>query len=631
MPLRYNSQVRRLAALVWVLLTPTAAHAAGVTVSPARFSPLVTQLVVEAQLDSPGKPGVMLTSAQGDPLGWLVPPKYGSEARTWWDGTLAGRLVPQGSYRAALVVKGTTVASAPFRIDWTAPVLRDLRVDNGTTPFAGDRALLTTISPNDDGFRERAVVHFTLSEAATVTLQVQRTARDARTIYKQTVGMRAGEQSLTWAPGPNLPPRTYVLHLTARDRAGNEREYGAPNAYVTRYPRAPVVRVQGVDAGFTRPSYAAGQLAFIRVATDAVSFKLQFFQIGPDQLVTYADNLLSGIPVSDAITIDWRTRAGATQFLPVRIGAWESGVYYAQLTAPDGRIGYAPFVLRPPALGRNRVAVVVPTNTWQAYNYYDADGDGWGDTWYAGAPHYKVALDRPFLHRGVPPFYYRYDQGFLHWLYWTGKSADFLADSDFAGIADGRELADTYDLVVFAGHDEYVTDHAYGVVEQFRDHGGNLMFLSANDFYWRVSQSGWVLKRMHSSRSLGGSEASLLGNAYLGNDDGQRQGLFVVRNQTAAPWFWEGTELADGGTFGEAVGGYGIEIDGTSDQSPPGTIVLAEIPDLFGPGLTAQMTYYETAGGARVFSAGALDFGGSATTAPVQQLLENLWTRLSQP
>ena len=49
----------------------------------------------------------------------------------------------------------------------------------------------------------------------------------------------------------------------------------------------------------------------------------------------------------------------------------------------------------------SRVAVVVPTNTWQAYNFRDVDGDGVGDTWYAD-PHIPcVDLRRPYLNRGA--------------------------------------------------------------------------------------------------------------------------------------------------------------------------------------------------------------------------------------
>ena len=59
--------------------------------------------------------------------------------------------------------------------------------------------------------------------------------------------------------------------------------------------------------------------------------------------------------------------------------------------------------------------------------------------------------------------------------------------------------------------------------------------------------------------------------------------------------------------------------------------MLARIPNLLGPGKSAEMTYYETAAGAKVFDAGAINFAATATTAPVATLLENLWTHLSTP
>ena len=58
---------------------------------------------------------------------------------------------------------------------------------------------------------------------------------------------------------------------------------------------------------------------------------------------------------------------------------------------------------------------------------------------------------------------------------------------------------------------------------------------------------------------------------------------------------------------------------------------MAQIPDLLGPGLTAQMSYYETPAGAKVYAAGTLDFGGSATFWPVKRMLDNVWARLSLP
>ena len=74
-----------------------------------------------------------------------------------------------------------------------------------------------------------------------------------------------------------------------------------------------------------------------------------------------------------------------------------------------------------------------------------------------------------------------------------------------------------------------------------------------------------------------------------------------MRRTEAEPWLFAGTGLRDRMTFGNG----GIEIDKTAPTSPKGVHVLAEIPNLFGPGFTAQMTYYETARGAKVFAAGA--------------------------
>jgi hypothetical protein len=43
------------------------------------------------------------------------------------------------------------------------------------------------------------------------------------------------------------------------------------------------------------------------------------------------------------------------------------------------------------------------------------------------------------------------------------------------------------------------------------------------------------------------------------------------------------------------------------------------------------MTYYTTPTGAKVFAAGALNFGGSAQWPQIGRLVENLWRELSRP
>ena len=93
----------------------------------------------------------------------------------------------------------------------------------------------------------------------------------------------------------------------------------------------------------------------------------------------------------------------------------------------------------------------------------------------------------------------------------------------------------------------------------------------------------------------------------------------------AGAWLLAGTGLEPGSTFGS----FGIEIDHTAPSSPKGTEVVAEIRDLFAPGKTAQMTYYETPAGARVFAAGAFTLAGQALQPTVSPILENLWTQLA--
>ncbi len=624
---------RLIAALALALAAAPAARAASLAVVPRAFSPALGALAVSAAASRTQLLGVELTTPKGNHLGWISAPAPRQLVSLFWDGSLDGAPVPDGFYDVRLVSGRDLLARSPLRIDTVAPTLGGLAADDGDTPFAGDSSLLTSVSPNGDGVRDAAQLHFTLPEAATVTLEAARTTSGvAAPVFTETRFLRAGPQTLTWSPASALGPRTYLLHLTVKDTAGNANLYGPGTPYVGRFPRAPVVRVLGLDASFPRASYAPGEIATLRVSTDEPSFTVQIYHAGPEHVETGSDSVLNGVPVSAAGNVSWHVYRNGPGTVRIGIGPWPSGLYFAQLTAPDGRVGYAPFVVRPPVLGASaRVAVVEPSRTWQAYNFYDANGDGWGDTWYVGPPHQSVALGRPFLRRGVPPFFRRYDLGFLHWLSRTGKQVDFLADSDLEAVPSGEDLARAYDLIVFPGHTEYVTQHLYDIVERYRDLGGNLAFLAANNFFWRVTDTDGILRRDGQWRRLGRPEARLIGVQYRGNDEGHRQGVFVVRDPASASWLWDGTGLEPGGTFGDFVGGYGIEIDATTPDSPPGTQVLAEIPDLFGPGLTAQMTYYETSAGAKVFAAGALDFGGSVAYWPMRHMLDNLWARLSAP
>ena len=459
-----------------------------------------------------------------------------------------------------------------------------------------------------------------------------RTISSPQTIYELTANLRPGRHTFTWHPAKTIGARTYLVRITTTDGAGNRRTYGADNAQTGRRLTSAVVRVLGVDAGFTGESYVASSAARLAIETDASTLTLQTFRAGPEDIPTHSDTLMNGVPVNQPVTIPWSARHRRAT-LNYAVGPWPTGVYFVKLTADDGRIGYAPFVVRPTVLGAtSRVAVVMPTNTWQAYNFRDSDGNGWGDTWYAKGAQSTAALGRAYIRRGVPPQWRKYDVGFLRWLDQTGKQPELLTETDLESIRTAEELIRLYDFVIFPGHTEYATRHEFDLIRNYRDLGGNLAFLSANNFFWEVRRVGRVLRRTRLWRDQGRPESAVLGVQYRANDDGRIQRPFIVRAAGTAPVVLRGTGLGDGSSFGQELGGYGIEIDQTTPFTPPGTIVLAEIPDLYGPGLTAQMTYYETPQGAKVFAGGAIDFGGTARRLPaVDRMLENLWTRLSRP
>jgi hypothetical protein len=266
----------------------------------------------------------------------------------------------------------------------------------------------------------------------------------------------------------------------------------------------------------------------------------------------------------------------------------------------------------------------MPTNTWQAYNFRDDDGDGAADTWYADRRRHTVRVARPHLNHGVPLRFRVYDLPFLHWLAWSKREVDYLAQTDLERTS-GRTLRQRYELIIFPGHHEYVTGREYNAVTRFRDLGGNLMFLSANNFFWKVERRGNTLHQIAMWRDLGRPEAALVGVQYV-TYGSELRGPYAVRNARAAPWLFRGTGLRNGSRFGT----FGIEIDRRTAASPRNTVVLAEIQNGQGAGKAGQMAYYQTRRGAKVFAAGAFTLAGSATRSYGARLLNNLWRHMTR-
>ena len=385
-------------------------------------------------------------------------------------------------------------------------------------------------------------------------------------------------------------------------------------------PAGGVPPPDAVEAAFQWESYRPRTKATLRIEGPVGALTLQLFRSGPERSATRSDDTMLGAPVTGLRRVR-APRAGAD--VSVHIGDWPSGLYFARLESRR-RVGFAPFVIQPRRLGVHRVAIVMPTRTWQAYNFRDDDGDGTSDTWYAMHGSRQARLGRPFLNRGVPPHFRAYDLRFLRWLHGTGRDVDVLAQEDLDATS-GAALARAYRLLIFPGHHEYVSAAEYSAVTAFRDLGGNLAFLSANNFFWKIRVHDRTMIRVAKWRDLGRPEAALIGVQYRANDRGGHRAPWLVRDTPASRWLFANVPLRRGREFSAG----NVEIDAVAASSPPGIEVVAEIPDLMGPGLTAQMTYYETPKGAKVFAAGAFSLARNLYEAPVRQLLANLWRHLT--
>ena len=516
-----------------------------------------------------------------------------------------------GGLLAALVVVG---AGRPRLARGAAGAIRRVTVRNAARPFLGDRRGFATISPRSTGGRSGAVVEVVAGRPLDATLEVvSRNGVGVRVVSQLPVSLAAGRNEIPWAPPPSLKPGSYILRLRQ------------PELSPAPVLGSAVVRVIDVEATFRQRSAVAGESVVLSVQTDAPWLRVSLLRCGPEEGPTNSNYEMRGVEVAAPQRIDLSHRRGQPTTIPFPLGTLESGLYAARLEGPSGHLGFAPLVVRP-TLPTQRVAVVLPTTTWQAYNYYDRNGDGFGDTWYSLWAQKRIDLTRPHLRRGAPERYRSYDVQFLHWLASRGHAVDTYADEDLDAFPSAEALRASYDLIVFPGHTEYVTQRLYDLVERYRDLGGRLMFLSANNFFRRVVRSATHAELVGEWRDAGRPESSLLGAQYIANDSGERQQPYTVTAADTAAWAFAGTGLTNGSQFGR----YGIEIDATTPYSPPGTQVLAHIPDLFGPGRSAEMTYYETAAGARVFSAGALNFGGTIMLWPqTGQLLDNIWARLT--
>ena len=385
-------------------------------------------------------------------------------------------------------------------------LIRGLTVANDGLPYAGDGPRFATVSTKAS--RTTARFDFHLARRASVSLV------DSRDGSGGCVGAALGRRGDDACASRTQSSVRDIERCTGRPRPPCNR---APTSRGSRRdaPGVPaetmhtVVRVLGVEAAFATRSALPGDHTMLVVRTDAKTLGVQMLRSGPETEPTYANNEIKGVAGGDRLDVDWTAHANAPAPLPLDIGAdWPSGVYAARLDADDGRVGFAPIIVRPPAPRQGspsrsrrapgaRTTSTMPTVTDGATRGTRVGRPG-TPTWPGRTPR---AACRIAIAATTSPS----STGSRR----RGRPSTRMPTRTSSAFASPEALRASYDLIVFPGHTEYVSTRLYDLVEGFRDLGGNLLFLSANNFFRRVDRRDHVLTLIDEWRDLGRPEAAL--------------------------------------------------------------------------------------------------------------------------
>jgi N,N-dimethylformamidase len=393
-----------------------------------------------------------------------------------------------------------------------------------------------------------------------------------------------------------------------------------------------------------------------------------------------------------------------------------SGVYAIKLTAGDAE-EYTPFVVRPTA-PKAALCLVIPTASYLAYanvgtafdgallqsissqtaifqdvdievyknnvefglSTYDSHDDGAGVCYSSWRR--PIANMRPkYRSPGIGTVWqFPADLSIVGWLEAMKYDYDVITDEDLH--RDGLAALQPYRAVLNATHNEYYSEKMLNATEDYLAHGGRLLYLGANGFYWCVGfrdEEPWV---MEVRKLEAGSRAwqARPGEHYLAST-GERSGLWRHRGRPpqklvgvgftsegmdqsvpyrrmpdsyhrAVAWMFAGIEGEVFGDAGLGLGGAaGIEIDryDLAHGTPPHARILASsepftdnyplvqeeiyfmTPGLGGtqhPHVRADMVYFTTPNHGAVFSTGSIAWGSALPAGnfsnPVSRLTKNV-------
>ena len=269
----------------------------------------------------------------------------GSQPNVTWDGLVAGKAVPDGTYTwsfrgADAWLNGVATGTGSLVVDTAAPSI---------TALSPDGSVINQLSPNGDGLADTIATTATTTEAGSFAVRVADAANTTVRTFTQATAV--GANGVTWDGKSNtgavVPDGVYTITIAPRDAAGNS------GGGATRKVR--VVTLLGFVANATRVFYPQDLDRFAK--TTSLSFKLSraahvtwtIRNSAGAVVMTHLDDaaLAAG---THSWTFDGRGPGGA--MLPV-------GSYTSYVMATDGTFVYA----QTAKIEMNAFSVVVSTGT----------------------------------------------------------------------------------------------------------------------------------------------------------------------------------------------------------------------------------------------------------------------------
>lgn len=390
--------------------------------------------------------------------------------------------------------------------------------------------------------------------------------------------------------------------------------------------------------GYTRTnSVVAGQTVYIQTSSTFASFTATMVRVAP--------SAAGPVEVAAPITV-----AGGVQTVPigfVHTGCnWldtievttpadlTPGLYAMRLEGPYGMHRYVTFIIKP-AVPTNPIAVILPTNTYHAYNTWGLHSQYCDDL--SGVR--TLSLRTPSTEKNVVSTslmeHTLYSDILLtRWMTSENIPFDVYNDTDLHLISDWTH----YDAIVLGSHPEYWSEAMRQHAMDYIAGGGRLIYTGGNGVYERVYFST-DLGKISFRKSTGARDNF----GALGLPASQLVGV----NYTSASWFTfapytvlrdhpllNGTGIAVGDQFGH--NGYntaasGWEIDtllGLDGEATPEQVIARGTNS----GGGASMIFMETPAGGWVFSASSISFNGVlGADAPTAGIMRNVFALALQP